>query len=210
MLVLPDRHHFYTALAFHISSILDIRQNLSFSPPPFLFFSYLFIYLSLPFSSSIFLFFFPFLFFFFTSHFFDLRYLFYRIILSPRVGGKSFIFFFLLLLPFQVHSAPVHFHSLGEINVPSEHEFPSLSLSLFRQIINRRTASRGVRSNEIPFSIRVLRVILHFCSLFPDLFIFSSLSLFLSLEIFCLARRRVEWSEIDCEHVLIHAIIIHV
>lgn len=191
MLVLPDRHHFYTALAFHISSILDTRQNLSFSPLPFLFFSYLFIYLFL-FLLLIILFFFSFLFFFFTSHFFDLRYLFYRIILSPRVGGKSFIFFLLLLLPFQVHSAPVHFHSLGEINVPSEHEFPSLSLSLFRQIINRRTASRGVRSNEIPFSIRVLRVILHFCSLFPDLFIFSSLSLFLSLEIFCLAKRRVE------------------
>ena len=54
MLVLPDRHHFYTALAFHISSyifhissILDTRQT---SPLPF--FSCLFIYLFLPFSSS--------------------------------------------------------------------------------------------------------------------------------------------------------------
>lgn len=181
MLVLPDRHHFYTALAFHISLILDIRQNLSFSPPPFLFFSYLFIYLSLPFSSSYnpFLFPFPFLFLHFSllrPSLFILSYYF-----ISKGWRQVFHFFFLLLLPFQVHSAPVHFHSLGEINVPSEHEFPSLSLSLFWQIINRRTASRGVRSNEIPFSIRVLRVILHFCSLFPDLFIFSSLSLSSSL-----------------------------
>lgn len=55
MLVLPDRHHFYTALAFHISSyifhissILDTRQT----SLPLLFFSCLFIYLFLPFSSS--------------------------------------------------------------------------------------------------------------------------------------------------------------
>lgn len=195
MLVLPDRHHFYTALAFHISLILDIRQNLSFSPPPFLFFSYLFIYLSLPFSSSYnpFLFPFPFLFLLLlTSHFFDLRYLFYRIILSPRVGGKSFIFFFFFFFLFKFIPHLYIFIRSGKLMFPRNTSFPP-SLSLFRQIINRRTASRGVRSNEIPFSIRVLRVILHFCSLFPDLFIFFlSLSLFLSLEIFCLARRRVE------------------
>lgn len=69
MLVLLDRHHFYTALAFHISSyifhissILDTRQTSL--PLPFLFFSCLFIYLFLPFPSSsysLFLFLLPFL-----------------------------------------------------------------------------------------------------------------------------------------------------
>lgn len=135
MLVLPDRHHFYTALAFHISLILDIRQNLSFSPPPFLFFSYLFIYLFL-FLLLIILFFFSFLFFFFTSHFFDLRYLFYRIILSPRVGGKSFIFFFFFFFLFKFIPHLYIFIRSGKLMFPRNTSFPpSLSLSFGKLLI---------------------------------------------------------------------------
>ena len=134
MLVLPDRHHFYTALAFHISSyifhissILDTRQTSL--PLPFLFFLvYLFIYSFLFLLLLLLLLVAPF---FFSFLSFDSRYLFYRII--SRLGGKSFFLsFFSLFLLFQVHSTPVHFHSLEEINVPSEYEFPSLSLSFSR------------------------------------------------------------------------------
>lgn len=103
MLVLPDRHHFYTALAFHISSyifhissILNTHQT-CLSPPFPSFFSlvYLFIYLFPPFSSSSSSYnpFSPFLSFssLFTS--FPSTLVIYFIVSSPRVGGKSFIFF---------------------------------------------------------------------------------------------------------------------
>lgn len=96
MLVLPDRHHFYTALAFHISSILDTRQTCLSPPFPsfFLLFIYLFIYsllfllpllLITPFS--------PFLSFSSLLTSFPSTLVIYFIVSSPRVGGKSFIFF---------------------------------------------------------------------------------------------------------------------
>lgn len=101
MLVLPDRHHFYTALAFHISSyifhissILNTHQTCLSPPFPsfFLLFIYLFIY-SLLFLLPLITPFFPLPFLFFTSHFFsfDPRYLFYRIISK---GWRKVFYFF--------------------------------------------------------------------------------------------------------------------
>ena len=104
MLVLPDRHHFYTALAFHISSyifhissILDTRQT----SLPLLFFSCLFIYLFLPFSSSSsscssFLFLLPFL-------RFSLFILSYHLQAWRKVFLSFFLFFFFFFFKFIPH-----------------------------------------------------------------------------------------------------------
>lgn len=136
MLVLPDRHHFYTALAFHISLILDIRQNLSFSPPPFLFFSYLFIYLSLPFSSSYnpFLFPFPFLFLHFSLLRPSLFILSYYFISKGWRQVFHFFFFFFFLFKFIPHL--YIFIRSGKLMFPRNKSFPpSLSLSFGKLLI---------------------------------------------------------------------------
>lgn len=146
MLVLPDRHHFYTALAFHISSyifhissISDTRQT-CLSPPFPSFFSlvYLFIYLFPPFSSSSYNPFFPFPFLFFTSHFFsfDPRYLFYRIISKGwrKVFYFFFFFFFFKFIPHLyifIRSGKLMF-PLNTTSSSSLSFSPALSLSLSR------------------------------------------------------------------------------
>lgn len=93
----------------------------------FLLFIYLFIY-SLLFLLPLITPFSPFLSFSSLLTSFPSTLVIYFIVSSPRVGGKSFIFFLFLL--FQVHSTPVYFHSLGEINVSAEYNFLLLSLFL--------------------------------------------------------------------------------